>query len=447
MKRHYVKILSILGICISLSGLLASCGGAGSSSAANSGSSAVSLTVGGPGQAAKNMFSAHVKNAIPSNVSSITFTISAPDITTITKTDEVAGQNSITETFTVANGNSRRFEVDAYDSTGMLAYTGSTTADLNGSAVTLDITMAAAASAAYIISGTVTSNSSGFPGVTVTLSGTASATATTDSSGNYSFSVTNGSYAVTPSLAGYLFSPASSTVAVNGSNISGQNFTASIITSQTPLSNQSLAAMWNFTGAGNDGASTASGTMTLNADGTAVVVATETDSGVSSPVNGTGTWTFNQNILTITFNEGAVYQGTVQGNSISFTLPSVNNGWTLNFVRSGSTTTTTPTTTSTTTSAGTSTTTSVPGTLHSNCTGAFTGTIVSSSINGNCDTATLTALGICTTLGDTFCTAASGGSTAYYFGNNMQFPFNPSDPTGVSQSNAATQLIDYCCTY
>jgi photosystem II stability/assembly factor-like uncharacterized protein len=64
----------------------------------------------------------------------------------------------------------------------------------------------------YTISGQVTENGVGLPGVTVTLSGSQSGLRTTDSSGNYSFElIVAGNYTVTPSLLGFNFAPPSQT--------------------------------------------------------------------------------------------------------------------------------------------------------------------------------------------------------------------------------------------
>jgi hypothetical protein len=66
-------------------------------------------------------------------------------------------------------------------------------------------------------------------GVTLTLSGDASATTTSSSKGGYQFSgLNNGSYRITPALSGYNFNPAFLDVIVNGSNLSGQNFTSQL---------------------------------------------------------------------------------------------------------------------------------------------------------------------------------------------------------------------------
>ena len=92
---------------------------------------------------------------------------------------------------------------------------------VNGANVT-GINFTATAVPTYSISGTIT----GGGGATVTLSGAASATVTANSSGNYSFSgLANGSYTVTPTESGVVFTPANASVTVNGSNITGVNFT------------------------------------------------------------------------------------------------------------------------------------------------------------------------------------------------------------------------------
>ncbi len=85
----------------------------------------------------------------------------------------------------------------------------------------------------YSISGTVTFNGmpmSGFP-VSYSVPGNTPTVncvvTTTDSNGNYVFTgVANGSYRVTVTSACYNFSPVVSSVTVNGSNLTGQNFEA-----------------------------------------------------------------------------------------------------------------------------------------------------------------------------------------------------------------------------
>ncbi len=76
---------------------------------------------------------------IPSVVQSIRVTVSAPDMTAITKTADVAGQLEASITIEVPNGQARYFVVDAYDASKTLLYTGSTYADMTGTPVTLAI--------------------------------------------------------------------------------------------------------------------------------------------------------------------------------------------------------------------------------------------------------------------------------------------------------------------
>ena len=85
----------------------------------------------------------------------------------------------------------------------------------------------------YAVSGTV----SGAPGITVNLTGTVTATSSTlnvtvtaDASGNFTFpAVPNGSYTVTPSPIGFLATPGSQSIIVNGTGVSGVNFSAIIL--------------------------------------------------------------------------------------------------------------------------------------------------------------------------------------------------------------------------
>ncbi len=87
------------------------------------------------------------------------------------------------------------------------------------------------AAATYSVSGTVaTARGAPIAGVTITLSGAANATTTTDANGNYTFTgLVNGAYTVTPSFAGYTFSPLNRNVTVNNANVTGQNFTGTLV--------------------------------------------------------------------------------------------------------------------------------------------------------------------------------------------------------------------------
>ena len=78
----------------------------------------------------------------------------------------------------------------------------------------------------YTLSGQVTVGGSGYPGVTVNLTGDATDADSTDGSGNYSFTgLLRGAYIVTPSLSGQTFNPANYTPGITGSDITGLDFT------------------------------------------------------------------------------------------------------------------------------------------------------------------------------------------------------------------------------
>src|SRR6266478_673153 len=77
----------------------------------------------------------------------------------------------------------------------------------------------------FSLSGTITPTAAG-NGAAVALSGPASASATADSSGSYTFAgLPNGTYMIAPSHAGFTFTPNSQSMAINGANVTGVNFT------------------------------------------------------------------------------------------------------------------------------------------------------------------------------------------------------------------------------
>ena len=78
----------------------------------------------------------------------------------------------------------------------------------------------------YSVSGTVTLSGAPLAGVTVS---TGSVSAITDNSGNYTItSLVNGNYTLTPSLTGYTFASPNQAVTVNGANLTGKNFSATV---------------------------------------------------------------------------------------------------------------------------------------------------------------------------------------------------------------------------
>ena len=153
MRRFLLTISSFLSLA-----LIAGCDG-GSSSSGDIGSSLVAITVGDNGQSvslriekstlgrqarlpAGNFLTPNTAlAAIPSTVSHIFFTISAPDMTTITRDLSVAGRSSVTESFSVPNGNNRRFQVVAKNFSDVTQFSQETYTNLDGSPVTLTLRM------------------------------------------------------------------------------------------------------------------------------------------------------------------------------------------------------------------------------------------------------------------------------------------------------------------
>ena len=156
----------------------------------------------------------------------------------------------------------------------------------------------------YTISGTITPTSAG-AGATVSLTGAATAAITADSSGNYSFSgLTNGSYTVTPSKSGYTFTPSSLSETVSGSNLTGQNFTATAVVPQTysisgTISPASVAAGSLVTLGGASNATT-----TANASGNYTFTGLQSGSYTVTPSSSSAT--FTPSSLTVSVNAASV---------------------------------------------------------------------------------------------------------------------------------------------
>ena len=202
----------------------------------------------------------------------------------------------------------------------------------------------------WSISGTVaTSTGVGISGVTV---GAGSASTTTDASGTYTLGgIANGTYTLTPNLSGYTFSPASSSVTVNGANVSGKNFIGTPVTNNPPTANFSFTTnaltasftdsssdsdgtiasrSWNF---GDGSTSTATNpSHTYAAAATYNVTLTVTDNGgatnsvtkavtATAPVDAppVANFTFTTSGLTATFTAGSSdSDGTIASHSWNF---------------------------------------------------------------------------------------------------------------------------------
>ena len=97
----------------------------------------------------------------------------------------------------------------------------------------VNFTATAQTAPTYSISGTI-SPAAGGDLATVTLSGAANTTAIANATGGYTFTgLADGVYTVTPSNSGYTFSPANQAVSVNGANVAGVNFTATVAQSHS----------------------------------------------------------------------------------------------------------------------------------------------------------------------------------------------------------------------
>jgi hypothetical protein len=150
--------------------------------------------------------------------------------TTISLTD--AASANFNATFTPANnssGNYLKFSVNApgftLTATPGAAPAGIPRAPLNGIQIVPAVVSGPQTST---ISGAISPSQAG-GGATVNLGGTATATTSADIGGSFSFgAVQNGNYSVIPSKAGYTFAPSSRTVTVNGANVTGVTFTATL---------------------------------------------------------------------------------------------------------------------------------------------------------------------------------------------------------------------------
>lgn len=127
--------------------------------------------------------------------------------------------------------------------------------------VTLPPFAATPVGASYTVSGQVTLNGTGLPGVAVSIAGSANASTTTDGNGNYSFAgVANGDCTVSAALAGYSFAPVSKAITVAGANVAVPAFAASAVANSFDIS----------------------GRITLNGSGVAGVSVSLTGAGVGS---------------------------------------------------------------------------------------------------------------------------------------------------------------------
>ncbi|MBI3582875.1 MAG: Ig-like domain-containing protein [Nitrospinae bacterium] len=145
-------------------------------------------------------------------------------MTTVNKDVLVAGQLSITETFSIQNGSSRYFLIEAKDSSGTVLYKGDTTKDLDGTPVTLDIIMIAQNTTGGGTTTTTTSTTTTTTTATTTTA-TTTTTTTTDTTAPTITAVSPGSGATGVSITSTI--TATFSEAMDSSTITTATFTVS----------------------------------------------------------------------------------------------------------------------------------------------------------------------------------------------------------------------------
>jgi len=248
--NYWVDVLFLPAVSFSISGTIT--GGAGAT-VALSGTAAASTTADSGGNYTFTGLVNGSYTVTPSKSgytftpTSLPVTVNGAGVTSVNFTANAVPTYSVSGTITGGGGSTVGLTGSAVasttaDSSGNYSFTGiangsytitpskaglaftptSLPVTVNGASVT-GMNFSASVAPTYSISGTI----AGGAGATVALSGAATASTTADSSGNYSFTgLANGSYTVTPSKSGYTFSPANAAVTINGSNLTGMNFTA-----------------------------------------------------------------------------------------------------------------------------------------------------------------------------------------------------------------------------
>ena len=193
------------------------------------------------------------------NVTGMDFVSSPPSATTYSISGTVGGAASSGVTISVgAAGSVVTGAGGTYTISGLAAGNYTVTPALTGftfSPASINVTSLTANSSGnnftataipvpHSISGTVSGAISA--GVTMTLTGGGTTpTTTTASDGSYSFAgVYDGTYTVTPSLTGYTFNPNSSSVTMNGANITGKNYVSSVYVAPTYSLSGTITAAW-----------------------------------------------------------------------------------------------------------------------------------------------------------------------------------------------------------
>jgi Big-like domain-containing protein/ASPM-SPD-2-Hydin domain-containing protein/carboxypeptidase family protein len=187
------------------------------------------------------------QNGVTSNAVTITVTAATLQSIAVTGSASVAVGSTaqFTATGTFSDASKQNITGTAtWNSSNPAAVTVSSAGVATGVAVgqaTLSATMAGISGSAQMsvtaaISGTLSPSASA-SGANVSLTGAASATTTADSSGRYTFAgLGNGSYTITPTKSGITFTPASQSIIISGSSITGINFSVALGQLSAPAS-------------------------------------------------------------------------------------------------------------------------------------------------------------------------------------------------------------------
>ena len=136
-----MKKFLLITLLITLVFTNVNCGG-GVGSSNTSGKTMVHINIGNVSRitsAEKSL--SKTTSSVPSHIVSIRFTITAPDIPTITEEVSVAGKESISVKFEILNGTNRNILIEALDVSGRVKYRKETFVNLDGSDVNIIIEM------------------------------------------------------------------------------------------------------------------------------------------------------------------------------------------------------------------------------------------------------------------------------------------------------------------
>jgi hypothetical protein len=279
---------------------LAGCGSGGTNVASQTGSVTAQLQwIEGPNSSAISSLGKQ-SAAAPQGVFTVRIVVSAPGMPNIQKDFPAAAGTGVIDG--VLAGSNRILTAQGLNASGVVTHQGvkeNITVQAGQVTDAGIIIMVPIAPETFAVSGKVTSDGVGLGGVTVTLSGSGFPSTTTASDGTFTFTaVQNGSYTVTPFKTGYAFTPTNRSVTVSNGDVTGQDFTATLVPALHAIS----------------------GTITLNGSGLSGVTVFLTGISSNSFTTGAdGTYTFTgvQNGLYAVIPSKAGYAFTPANRSVS----------------------------------------------------------------------------------------------------------------------------------